>query len=137
MEIPLELARTVAVAVDEGSLEAAARKLHITPSAVSQRIKSLEERLGRVLLVRSKPVRPTESGAAIVRLARQLTLLEHDALTAVGAGDETAHSTSIGIAVNADSLATWFLPALAEVALEHRSEEHTSELQSRPHLVCR
>jgi len=136
MEIPLELARTVAVAVDEGSLEAAARKLHITPSAVSQRIKSLEERLGRVLLVRSKPVRPTESGAAIVRLARQLTLLEHDALTAVGAGDETAHSTSIGIAVNADSLATWFLPALAEVALEHpvtfdlhrEDEEYTTTL---------
>src|SRR5690554_79917 len=136
MEIPLELARTVAVAVDEGSLEAAARKLHITPSAVSQRIKSLEERLGRVLLVRSKPVRPTESGAAIVRLARQLTLLEYDALAAVGAGDEAAHPTSIGIAVNADSLATWFLPALAEVARTHpvtfdlhrEDEEYTTSL---------
>jgi LysR family transcriptional regulator (chromosome initiation inhibitor) len=136
MEIPLDLARTVAVAVDEGSLEAAARRLHITPSAVSQRIKSLEERLGRVLLVRSKPVRPTESGAAIVRLARQLILLEHDALAAVGAGDDTAHPTSIGIAVNADSLATWFLPALAEVAREHpvtfdlhrEDEEYTTSL---------
>src|SRR5690606_11224635 len=136
MEIPLDLARTVAVAVDEGSLEAAARRLRITPSAVSQRIKSLEERLGRVLLVRSKPVRPTESGAAIVRLARQLILLEHDALAAVGAGDDTAHPTSIGIAVNADSLATWFLPALAEVAREHpvtfdlhrEDEEYTTSL---------
>ena len=120
MDIPFDLARTVAVAVDEGSLEAAARVLHITPSAVSQRIKSLEERLGRVLLERSRPVRPTESGAAIVRLARQLTLLEHDALTAVGAGDNATQPTSIGIAVNADSLATWFLPALAEVTREHQ-----------------
>src|SRR5690554_1698282 len=136
MEIPLDLARTVAVVVDEGSLDAAARRLHITPSAVSQRIKSLEERLGRVLLVRSKPVQPTESGSAIVRLARQLILLEHDALAAVGAGDESAQPTSIGIAVNADSLATWFLPALAEVSREHpvtfdlhrEDEEYTTTL---------
>src|SRR5690554_2308745 len=104
MQIPLDLARTVAVTVDEGTLEAAARALHITPSAVSQRIKSLEERLGRVLLVRSKPVRPTESGAAVVRLARQAMLLERDALTAVGADDETGRRANIGIAVNADSL---------------------------------
>ncbi|MEX1079662.1 MAG: LysR family transcriptional regulator ArgP [Homoserinimonas sp.] len=136
MEIPLDLARTVAVTVDEGSLEAAARVLHITPSAVSQRIKSLEERLGRVLLVRSKPVQPTETGAAIVRLARQVTLLERDALTAVGAGDRATHPTSIGIAVNADSLATWFLPALSEVARKHpvtfdlhrEDEEYTTTL---------
>jgi LysR family transcriptional regulator (chromosome initiation inhibitor) len=136
MDIPLDLARTVAVAIDEGSLESAARVLHITPSAVSQRIKALEERLGRVLLVRSKPVRPTESGVAIVRLARQLTLLEHEALTAVGANGETAQPTSIGIAVNADSLATWFLPALAEVARSHpvtfdlhrEDEEYTTTL---------
>ncbi len=136
MDIPFDLARTVAVAVDEGSLEAAARVLHITPSAVSQRIKSLEERLGRVLLERSRPVRATESGAAIVRLARQLALLEHDALTAVSAGDKATQPTSIGIAVNADSLATWFLPALAEVARKHpvafdlhrEDEEYTTTL---------
>lgn len=136
MEIPFDLARTVAVTVDEGTLEAAARTLHITPSAVSQRIKALEERLGRVLLVRSKPVRVTESGAAVVRLARQMMLLERDALTAVGADDEPGQLASIGIAVNADSLATWFLPALAEVAREHpvtfdlhrEDEEYTTTL---------
>lgn len=136
MEIPYDLARTVAVVVDEGTLEAAARVLNITPSAVSQRVKSLEERLGRVLLVRSKPVRATESGAAVVRLARQLMLLEHDALAVIGAGEEPGSPTSIGIAVNADSLATWFLPALAKVASEypvtfdiHREdEEYTTTL---------
>jgi LysR family transcriptional regulator (chromosome initiation inhibitor) len=136
MQIPLDLARTVAVTVDEGTFDAAARVLNITPSAVSQRVKSLEERLGRVLLVRSKPVRPTESGAAVVRLARQLMLLEHDAIAAIGAGDRPGKPASVGVAVNADSLATWFLPALARVAWEHpvtfdlhrEDEEYTTTL---------
>ena len=57
MRIPIELAETLAAVVDEGTLDAAARRLHVTPSAVSQRIKALEEQLGRVVLVRSKPVR--------------------------------------------------------------------------------
>lgn len=143
MTIPLDLARTLAVTVDHGTLEAAARSLHLTPSAVSQRIKSLEDRLGRVLLVRSKPVRPTESGSAIVRLARQLILLEHEALLSVGVGDRPQRPTSIGIAVNADSLATWFLPALAEVARAHpvafdlhrEDEEYTTTLLESGHVM--
>jgi len=136
MGIPLDLARTIAVVIDEGTLEAAARALRITPSAVSQRVKALEERLGRVLLVRSRPVRATEAGAAVVRLARQMALLEHDALAEAGIDAEQAAPTSIGIAVNADSLATWFLPALAEVARQHpvvfelhrEDEEYTTTL---------
>ena len=85
MPIPLDLARTLAVVVEEGTLDAAARRLHITPSAVSQRVRALEDQLGRVVLVRSKPVRATAAGDAVVRLARQLALLEHDALAAMGA----------------------------------------------------
>lgn len=123
MEIPLDLARTLAAVIDEGTFDAAARRLRITPSAVSQRVKSLEQQLGRVLVVRSKPARPTEAGAAIVRLARQLALLEHDALTdfGLGATDDgaVARPVSVPLAVNADSLATWFLPALARVAQRH------------------
>ena len=65
MRISVELAETVAAVVDEGTLDAAARRLHITPSAVSQRIKALEDQLGRVVLVRSKPARLTEAGTAI------------------------------------------------------------------------
>ncbi|MDQ1111423.1 LysR family transcriptional regulator (chromosome initiation inhibitor) [Microbacterium testaceum] len=114
MSIPLDLARTLAVVVDEGTLDAAARRLHITPSAVSQRIRALEDQLGRVVLVRSKPVSATEAGDAVVRLARQLALLEHDALAAIGAEGGTV--ASVPLAVNADSLATWFLPPLARVA---------------------
>lgn len=120
MEIPLDLARTLAAVIDEGTFDGAARRLRITPSAVSQRVKSLEQQLGRVLVVRSKPARATDAGAPIVRLARQLALLEHDALTAFGAGDAAPdRPVSVPLAVNADSLATWFLPALARVAQRH------------------
>ncbi len=84
MRIPFELAETLAAVVDEGTLDAAARRLHITPSAVSQRIKTLEEQLGRVVLVRSKPARLTEAGTAVVRMARQIALLEHDTLAELG-----------------------------------------------------
>nr|WP_274638514.1 LysR family transcriptional regulator ArgP [Microbacterium bovistercoris] len=113
MRIPFELAETLAAVVDEGTLDAAARRLHITPSAVSQRIKALEEQLGRVVLVRAKPARPTDAGTAVARLARQLALLEHDAVAELG---DAAGIASIPLAVNADSLATWFLPPLARAS---------------------
>ncbi|KQQ92900.1 chromosome replication initiation inhibitor protein [Leifsonia sp. Leaf325] len=134
MEIPLDLARTLLAVVDAGTLEAAARDLRLTPSAVSQRVKALEQRLGRVLLVRSKPVRATDAGAAVVRLARQTALLEHDALAAVGLDEEQV--TRMPLAVNADSLATWILPPLARVAasvpvvfdLHREDQDYTAEL---------
>ena len=53
LRVPADLALTLATVLDEGSLDAAARRLHVTPSAVSQRIKALEEHVGRVLLVRA------------------------------------------------------------------------------------
>ncbi len=121
VELPLDLARTLAAVVSTGSLDAAANQLHITPSAVSQRLKALEARLGRVLLVRSKPVRPTPSGEAVVRLARQLDALEHDTLAELGIG--AAGRIEVPLAVNADSLATWFLPALAPLVADGVSVE--------------
>lgn len=120
MSLPLEFARTLAVVATEGTIEAAARVLHLTPSAVSQRIRTLEEQLGRVLLVRSKPVRPTAAGAAIVRLGRQLDLLEREALGELARTDDgEARPVSMALAVNADSLGTWFLTALARAAQRH------------------
>jgi len=119
MRIPFELAETVAVVVDEGTLDAAARRLHVTPSAVSQRIKTLEEQLGRLVLVRSKPVRATEAGTAVIRLARQAALLEHDTLAELGADPSDTVRTSVPLAVNADSLATWFLPPLVRLGQRH------------------
>ncbi|WP_438354075.1 LysR family transcriptional regulator ArgP [Microbacterium sp. CJ88] len=120
MRIPLELAETLAAVVDEGTMDAAARALRITPSAVSQRIKTLEQLVGRVLLVRAKPARPTSEGAAIVRMARQAALIEHDALAALGAESADAPvRVEVSLAVNADSLATWFLTPLARLSTAH------------------
>lgn len=119
MRIPFELAETLAAAVDEGTLDAAARRLHVTPSAVSQRIKALEEQLGRLVLVRSKPVRATDAGAAVIRLARQAALLEHDTLVELGDDPAAGARISVPLAVNADSLATWFLEPLAHLSQRH------------------
>ncbi len=101
IRIPAELAHTLVTVLDEGTLDGAARRLHVTPSAISQRIKALEEILGRVLLVRTKPVQATEAAHPVVRYARQLALLEADAARALG---HDAEPVRMPLAVNADSL---------------------------------
>ncbi|GAA1923577.1 LysR family transcriptional regulator ArgP [Nocardioides hwasunensis] len=125
--------RTLAVAVRLGTFESAARELHVTPSAVSQRIKALETRVGRVLLHRVKPLEPTEAGLVLVRLSTQTELLEREAVAElVSEEDEDSTTyTSLPIAVNADALYGWFVDALAEVQSRHRvvfevvREDHT------------
>nr|BAA32133.1 Orf5 [Streptomyces griseus] len=104
-ELPLDQVRTLLAVVDEGTFDSAATALRLTPSAVSQRVKALEQRTGRVLLMRTKPVRPTESGE-VVALARQLARLEHEAQAALGMSGP-GEPTLLPIAVNSDSLATW------------------------------
>ncbi|MGW6949247.1 LysR family transcriptional regulator ArgP [Streptomyces xanthophaeus] len=134
-ELPLDQVRTLLAVVDEGTFDAAAAALHVTPSAVSQRVKALEQRTGRVLLMRTKPVRVTESGQVVVRFARQLARLERDARAELGMADGMG-PVRLPIAVNADSLATWFLPALSRVPQDppvcfelHREDEsHTTAL---------
>ncbi|WP_369054047.1 LysR family transcriptional regulator ArgP [Kineococcus terrestris] len=127
-DLDLGQLRALRAAVDEGSLEAAARVLHVTPSAVSQRLRALEVATGRVLLVRSRPVRATASGQVLLRLARQVELLAGDALAELGGAGGGPAVPVLPVAVNADSLATWVLPALAplagSVALDlHRDDE--------------
>ena len=126
MQFDLAQLRTLSAVVEQGTLDAAAATLHVTPSAVSQRLRALETAAGRVLLVRSKPARPTAAGEAVLRLARQVALLEAD--TAAELAGEDSGPAALGVAVNADSLATWFLPALAPLAGEvavrlHREDE--------------
>ncbi|MFI5829959.1 LysR family transcriptional regulator ArgP [Streptomyces sp. NPDC051578] len=136
-ELPLEQVRTLLAVVDEGTFDAAAAALHVTPSAVSQRVKALEQRTGRVLLMRTKPVRATESGQVVVRFARQLARLERDARAELGMDMADGRGpVRLPVAVNADSLATWFLPALTRVPQDppvcfelHREDEaHTTAL---------
>lgn len=54
---------TFQAVIEGGSFEAAARTLHVTPSAVSQRIKALEQAVGQVLVRRRTPS-PKRSGWA-------------------------------------------------------------------------
>lgn len=103
----------LAAVVDEGSFEAAAAALHITPSAVSQRIKALEQSVGQVLVRRTKPTEITEPGRAWLRLARQVDALVHEA--AVESSPTGSGPVTVPIAVSADSMATWVLPALASL----------------------
>ena len=107
----LDHLRALAAAVDTGSFEAAAAALHLTPSAVSQRIKALEQAAGQVLVRRTKPTAVTEPGEAYLRLARQV-----DALVREAEAQTRAHGhgpVTVPIALSADSMATWVLPALA------------------------
>jgi LysR family transcriptional regulator (chromosome initiation inhibitor) len=114
MDFDLAQLRALGAVVAEGTFEAAARSLSVTPSAVSQRIKALESSVGSVLLQRTKPVRATDSGRAVLRLARQVGMLAADTERELHAGDPDANrAVDVPIAVNADSLATWILPALA------------------------
>src|SRR4051794_7597977 len=100
---------TMLAAVDAGSFEAAAGVLSITPSAVSQRVKAMEQAGGQVLLQRSTPIRPTAAGEVVLRLARQVRLLDEEAVRALDGGAAGAAVPTLALAVNADSLATWFL----------------------------
>ena len=141
------LIATVAAVVREGSFERAARVLHVTPSAVSQRIRLIEEQVGTILVVRGQPCSATEAGARLCRHAETVALLEADlrrdlpALTRELAG--TGHTT-IRVAINADSLGTWFVDALASFAREDETlvdvviddQDHTSTWLRRGHVLA-
>ncbi len=134
MDLDVGQLRALSAAVAEGTFEAAARALHVTPSAISQRLRALEVATGRVLVLRTKPVQVTESGEALLRLARQIELLTDDTLDELRMGRAGRGTQTVPIAVNADSLGTWVLPALATVDapacfdLHRDDEEHTAAL---------
>lgn len=120
MDLQTDQLRTLVAVVDQGTLDAAARHLRLTPSAVSQRLKALESSVGRVLVLRTKPVRTTEAGAVILRMARQMILLSDDAELTLGADQGGAGLNTLPIVINGDSLNTWALEALARVDPEQR-----------------
>lgn len=108
---------TLEAVVAAGSFEAAASRLNISQPAVSQRIKALEQHVGRVLLKRGRPLEPTESGRTLLRHATQLALLEDEVFAELGIGSGTARPeepTRLVVVVNSDSLSTWFMDALVE-----------------------
>jgi LysR family transcriptional regulator (chromosome initiation inhibitor) len=126
----------LAAVVREGSFDRAARALHVTPSAVSQRIRLLEERVGCALVVRGQPCQATETGRRLCQHVDRVRLLEQELQGTLPAlAPEGAARVALPVAVNADSLATWFAPALARYAadapvlvdLAVDDQDHTSE----------
>jgi LysR family transcriptional regulator (chromosome initiation inhibitor) len=128
----------VAAVVREGSFERAARSLNVTPSAISQRVKQLEERLGSVLIVRGQPCTATDTGRRLCSHMEQVGLLEQELRGTLPKLAQTGNGTgrvTLRVAVNADSLGTWFIAALAQFTAHDESlidvalndEEHTVE----------
>ena len=110
----------LAAIVEEGGFERAARRLSITQSAVSQRLRALEAQVGTVLIVRSRPLRPTSAGRLLIKHAKQLRLLRADLERdlqelAPGSAAGLREEERVSIAVNADSIATWALPSLGDL----------------------
>ena len=128
----------VAAVVREGSFERAAAVLGVTPSAISQRVRALEDRLGAVLIKRGQPCTATAIGARLCAHVERVRLLEGELAASLPelTGSETGSgATTLRVAVNADSLGAWFMPAVAafctatgaliDLALD--GEDHTAE----------
>jgi LysR family transcriptional regulator (chromosome initiation inhibitor) len=118
MQLDYAQLAALAAVVGEGSFERAAERLHVTPSAVSQRIRQLEERVGAVLVHRGVPCRATPAGLPLLRHAERVALLEAELVAALphAPSSGSAARAPLRVAVNADSLATWLMPALARFA---------------------
>lgn len=123
---PTGLACLVALS-DTGGFAAAAQRLALTPSAVSQRMRALEAQWGQPLVVRTRPLAFTPSGSVLLRLARQWQSLAAEAARELGAA--SAHGERVPISVNADSLATWVLPALDDLMREGLQAGHGIDLR--------
>ncbi|SBV35651.1 conserved hypothetical protein [uncultured Stenotrophomonas sp.] len=128
--------RALAAVIREGSFERAALALSVTASAVSQRIKALEDRIGKLLVRRTSPCEATAEGQVLVQLAEQTALLERDAFERIGVADAELPRASIPVAVNHDSMETWFPEAalaFAQVSsttldLHTEDQDHTAAL---------
>lgn len=107
--------------ISQRGFERAAEYLCITQSAVSQRIKQLEKLMAQPMLVRDKPPRPTPAGQKVLGLYRRVRLLEQELLPEV-IPDDCSQPLSVSLAINADSLATWLLPAISPLLKSRRIE---------------
>jgi LysR family transcriptional regulator (chromosome initiation inhibitor) len=139
--------RVVQAVVHFGSFEKAAAALNVTPSAVSQRVKQLEERLGVVLIVRATPCTATEKGEWLCRHMENVGVLESElfkqlpSLAGIGAAEQ---KVTLQIATNADSLATWFLEAMSNFSqssdfllnISVDDEGHTAEWLQRGRVLA-
>lgn len=128
----------LAAIVEEGGFDRAAQRLSITQSAVSQRLRALEAQVGTVLIVRSRPLKPTSAGQLLLKHTKMLRLLRADlerdlkelAPSSLGGAREEER---ISIAINADSIATWALQALTDLAQQGLPMEIITDDQDFTH----
>ncbi|MCT4610199.1 MAG: LysR family transcriptional regulator ArgP [Pelagimonas sp.] len=135
---PNQLAALAAV-LRRGVFDAAAAELNVTPSAISQRIKALEERIGTTLINRGPPCTATPQGARLAKHAQDISLLEQHLSSDLSLDGH--HSTHIRIAVNADSLATWFIPVMSALPdmlfdLVVDDQDHSAEWLKRGEVAA-
>jgi LysR family transcriptional regulator (chromosome initiation inhibitor) len=111
----------LATVVEHGSFGGAAQAMSLTLAAVSLRIKALEDTLGQRLLVRGKQVRATPAGQTLLAHVKQVRMMEADLLGGLqGTSPRSAvRWQSLSVAINADSVASWFLPGVAPLLLKH------------------
>lgn len=130
-----KLLKALSVVVQQGGFKKASDVLHISQSAVSHRIKLLEDQIGQVLLTRDSPPIPTISGQHMIKHYQQIQMLEANLFKTLEHSPEESFTTFV-IGLNADSLATWFLTAVESFLKEERvlldvlvdDQEHTLKL---------
>ncbi len=137
------LAALIAV-IEHGSFSQAAKALKLSLAAVSMRVQALESQLGQRLLVRGKRISPTPAGQKLLAYARQVQLLQTEVLRDLQGPDAgTQDWTTLPVAINADSLSSWWLPGLASTLHQHRllvdvqidDQDHTHEALRQGQVV--
>ncbi|TMM47486.1 ArgP/LysG family DNA-binding transcriptional regulator [Colwellia ponticola] len=109
-----KLLAALAEVIELQSFELAAQKLFISQSAVSQRIKALEEHVGQPVLIRNQPIVATIAGEQLLSHFKKVKQLEHE-LVPLLSPDTPIKPMKVALAVNADSIATWFIDAITPV----------------------
>ena len=133
MTIDARKSAALLAVLETGSFEGAAALLHLTPSAVSQRVSALEAELGAPLVLRARPCRATRDGERLVQYLRRARLLEQEF---EAERNDSARPVPIPLAVNNDALATWLLPGLSHFLATERitlditldDQDHTYDL---------
>lgn len=114
MHLDLKHMEALAAVLSTGSFETAAKQLNLTASALSQRVRTLEERIGCVLVVRGAPCVPTVEGRRVWQYAQDIALREHQLISTLGI-DLGQDLVPVSIAITPDTLATWFISVMREL----------------------